>query len=350
METVIDLIFREVRELGIGIVFLDQHPSLISYPALGNTSTHIYMNLGLDTKYSSDILDASNMLGLKGDEGDYLRRLPTGHAFMLMRKLSFPNPFLVEFPLVEIQKGIVTDEIIKEVMQGKLIEQIKIAKGVKAVENAIMENKEVKAISIDELDDSHWKMIEILGNFRASATSGIYSLIAMSGSAFKKRADMLKEAGLIGCSIGNVYRQRAIYYFLTDEGEKQFNSKFQRKIDGLDFDVNRMKDFLKNYFTLKGFMVMEDKIEQINFSRGITKISVNLETEMNVEKLKEKLKHYAEEESYFACANEQIKNFVIQQAAKCCSIHSFNRLPVLVGSINELNEGKDFKKIEFQPT
>jgi len=350
METVIDLIFREVRELGIGIVYLDQHPSLISYPALGNTSTHIYMNLGLDTKYSSDILDASNMLGLKGDEGDYLRRLPTGHAFMLMRKLSFPNPFLVEFPLVEIQKGIVTDEIIKEVMQGKLIEQIKIAKEVKTTENAIVENKEVKAINIDELDDSHWKMIEILGNFRASATSGIYSLIAMSGSAFKKRADMLKDAGLIGCSIGNVYRQRAIYYFLTDEGEKQFNSKFQRKIDGLDFDVNRMKDFLKNYFTLKGFMVMEDKIEQINFSRGITKISVNLETEMNVEKLKERLKHCAEKEIYFACANEQIKNFVIQQAAKCCSVHSLNRLPVLVGSINELNEGKDFKKIEFQPT
>jgi hypothetical protein len=69
---------------------------------------------------------------------------------------------------------------------------------------------------------------------------------------------------------------------------------------------------------------------------------------MNVEKLKEKLKRCAEEESYFACANEQIKNFVIQQAAKCCSVHSLNRLPVLVGSINELNEGKDFKKIEFQ--
>jgi DNA-binding MarR family transcriptional regulator len=347
METVIDLIFREVRELGIGIVYLDQHPSLISYPALGNTSTHIYMNLGLDTKYSSDILDASNMLGLKGEEGDYLRRLPTGHAFMLMRKLSFPNPFLVEFPLVEIQKGVVTDDLVKEVMQGKLIEQIKIAKEVKIVENAIAD-KEVKTISMEELDDSHWKMIEILGNFRASATSGIYSLIAMSGSAFKKRADMLKDAGLIGSSIGNVYRQRAIYYFLTDEGEKQFNSKFQRKIDALEFDANKMKDFLMNYFTLKGFMVMENKPEQINFSRGIMKISVNLETEINEEKLKEKLKHCTEEESYFACANEQIKNFVIQQAAKCCSIHSLNRLPVLVGSINELNEGKDFKKIEFQ--
>ncbi|MCH7761355.1 hypothetical protein IIA15_08185, partial [candidate division TA06 bacterium] len=49
-ETVMELVFREVRELGLGIIYIDQHPSMVSYPALGNTSTHVYMNLGLDTR------------------------------------------------------------------------------------------------------------------------------------------------------------------------------------------------------------------------------------------------------------------------------------------------------------
>ena len=56
METVIDLIFREIRELGIGMIYVDQHPSLISYPALGNTSTHAWFEVrgrrGLSEKTS----------------------------------------------------------------------------------------------------------------------------------------------------------------------------------------------------------------------------------------------------------------------------------------------------------
>src|SRR4030042_5738380 len=44
-EAITDIILREVRELGEAIVLLDQHPSLISKPALGNTYTTISMNL-----------------------------------------------------------------------------------------------------------------------------------------------------------------------------------------------------------------------------------------------------------------------------------------------------------------
>ena len=120
-ETVVDLIFREVRELGIGMIYIDQHPSLVSYPALGNTSTHIYMNLGLDTRQSSDVRDASNMLGLNYDEeGYYLRRLPIGSGFMLLRGSDFPEPFLVSFPKFDLEKGIVSDRDIAEHMRGSI--------------------------------------------------------------------------------------------------------------------------------------------------------------------------------------------------------------------------------------
>ena len=50
-ETVTDVLLREIRELGESIIVLDQHPSLISKPALGNTYATIAMNL----KHRGDI-------------------------------------------------------------------------------------------------------------------------------------------------------------------------------------------------------------------------------------------------------------------------------------------------------
>ena len=296
METVMDLIFREIRELGLGVVYVDQHPSMISYPALGNTSTHIYMNLGLDTKYSSDILDASNMLGLKyEEEGDYLRRLPVGHSFILMRRLAFPNPFLVSFPLVDIKKGSVTDDIIKKFMEGKILETIKKQRelGLEEVDEKI----EIDLTqSVEDLDDKSLKIIETLGNAGGSSTSEIYSKIGMSGNAFKKRAEKLMRMGLIGFSVGKVFRQKANYYFLTDKGQEVFNSKF-------------------------GVVSKFNKEE----------VEARIETSIKTGNLN------------FDCDTEEIKNFVVQRIAK----HSFdNKLNLAISVKTQTDEG--FKKIEFK--
>jgi hypothetical protein len=349
METVIDLIFREVRELGIGMIYVDQHPSLISYPALGNTSTHIYMNLGLDTKHSSDILDASNMLGLKyEEEGDYLRRLPIGHAFILMRMLAFANPFLVGFPLIEIKKGFVTDEIVKKFMEDKLLEDIKKVRTLETKEK-IEERKEELKKSVEELDDSSWKIIEILGKAKASSTSGIYNIMGMSGSSFKKRAKKLLELGLIGFSVGKVYRQKANYYFLTDKGERMFETKFEKELLKEEMDIAKIKNFITSYFSLKGWRFVEEKPDQIIFECNGKKMFVNLETELNEKQLNGDIERYDKEGSlYFVCSSEKVKSFIIQKTAKYCSDRRLSNLTIFIESHIELNNGKDFKSIEFQ--
>jgi len=101
-ETVMDRLFREIRGLGMGIIFTDQHPSLISYPALGNSATQIYMRLKLDSKHSSDIEDAARMLGLDKEERNYLSKLPIGYG--IIRTEQFSKPFLLKFPLVSEKK------------------------------------------------------------------------------------------------------------------------------------------------------------------------------------------------------------------------------------------------------
>ena len=44
-QSVMDIIFREIREFGESLILLDQHPSKISLSALGNTNCTIAMNL-----------------------------------------------------------------------------------------------------------------------------------------------------------------------------------------------------------------------------------------------------------------------------------------------------------------
>jgi len=350
METVMDLIFREIRELGLGVVYVDQHPSLISYPALGNTSTHIYMNLGLDTKYSSDIQDASNMLGLKyEEEGDYLRRLPVGHAFILMRRTAFPNPFLVSFPLVEIKKGAVTDEIIKKFMEDNLLEYIKKQREMK-LEETVDEKPEIDITQgIEELDDKSLKIIEIIGNAQGSSTSDIYNLIGISGNSFKKRAEILSDMRLIASVIGKVYRQRAIYYFLTAEGEKLFESKFQRQIEEFGINVEDVINFLISHFGLKGWRTVDKKINQIILEKEGSKICVNVENEFNKEKVDDDINRLVREGNlHFVTFSERIKNFIIQRAAKYCFDHKLGNVTVFVASLDELKEGNEFKRIEFQ--
>jgi DNA helicase HerA-like ATPase/DNA-binding MarR family transcriptional regulator len=348
-ETVIDLIFREVRELGIGMVYIDQHPSLISYPALGNTSTHIYMNLGLDTKYSSDILDASNMLGLKyEEEGDYLRRLPVGHAFILMRRLAFPRPFLVGFPLVKIEKGSVTDELVKEFMQGKLAEEIRKVRELKVKQEMIQKPIEEVEEKIQRIDNTSWRIIEVLGNGAGSSTSEIYNSLRISGSSFKKRAEKLIKLGLIGFCVGKVYKQKANYYFLTEKGERTFESKFERRFEEMEIDVEEAKNFLMDRFILEGWKLTEDRPHQLVFEKKGKKIFINLAFRTSIEEIERTIEKSEKNESYFVCTSERIKNLITQRVARHSQDHKIGII-LFITTIRELKEGNDFRRIEFIP-
>jgi DNA-binding MarR family transcriptional regulator len=347
METVIDLIFREVRELGLGMVYVDQHPSLISYPALGNTSTHIYMNLGLDTKYCSDILDASNMLGLDYDEeGDYLRRLPVGHAFILMRRLDFPHPFLVQFPLVELEKGSIKDEIVKEFMQDKLLDDIKKIRGMTPVEPTEQTKKTIE-VRPEDIDEKCWKIIEIIGKAEGSSTSDIYGLMGISGNSFKKHADELIELGLIDYNIGKVYRQKAIFYFLMDEGKRLFESKFEKTLEKVDLDVFQITNFLINHFSLKGWKFLEEVSNQVVFENQRNRLLTNVMFDIDDERIKKEFENLPEKTNlYFVCGSERIKNYIVQFTAKYSLVNRVN-VTIFVASVSDLKENKDFKRIEF---
>ena len=82
-ETVMDIILREIRELGEAIILIDQHPSLISIPSLGNTYCTIAMNL----KHGRDINTIGEAMLLNDEQKEYLGKLPIGYGIVKLQKI-----------------------------------------------------------------------------------------------------------------------------------------------------------------------------------------------------------------------------------------------------------------------
>jgi len=323
-ETVIDLVFREVRELGLGIVYLDQHPSLVSYPALGNTSTHIYLNLGLDTHYASDIKDASRMLGLDEDDEKYIRQLPVGQGFMLMRRSEHPRPFIVGFNKFDMIKGSVTDEHIRQHMSSRIQ----------------YDEKEGTAEKIDmpieKIDDNCWRIIKAIGEGKGLSTSQIYKSLKMSGTTFNDAVQKLKASGIIDCKEVKRKNSKAYYYFLTDMGEQVFDSKFKNEAKEIQIDKSGILNiFLMNKWTC-------NKLGENEFELTGNGSKINLIFAANPDR--KAIFKVLRNGYYYIAATEEIGNIITQQAAR----HAKNkRIAISLAIADEFRNNYGFQRLEL---
>jgi hypothetical protein len=101
-ETVLEMVLRQIREYGVGLFLLDQHPSLMSLPALGTFCTIAF---NLRTKQDIDVMASS--LGLY-DDSSCLGQLQTGQAIVKLQD-RFLKPFLVGFSLAQTPKKVNRD-------------------------------------------------------------------------------------------------------------------------------------------------------------------------------------------------------------------------------------------------
>ncbi|MFH1978530.1 MAG: DUF87 domain-containing protein [Candidatus Aenigmatarchaeota archaeon] len=332
-ETVVELIFREIRELGLGMIYIDQHPSLVSYPAIGNTSTHIYMNLGLDTKHTSDIQDASNMLGLDSrEEGKYLRRLPVGHGFMLLRhSMNFPEPFLVKFDKAKLVKNSIVDDDIREHMKDR------IAKEDSYSPPPVKEEEFINSLPIEDLGEQEWAMMKTIGNGSAAYTSQIYTNVKMSGATFKKKVENLTYNGLVDSADAKVKKNRLCYYFLTNIGEKVFTNKFGNSTQKKELNLTG----IMQTFNEVGWK-SEQEGNRIYLQNDGKELTIMVEDTDDRELIYQDLK----QSNHFICASDRIKNMVIQQAARICK-EDKKKVIIFVSTLDKFEENGSFEKVEF---
>jgi hypothetical protein len=111
-QSVMDIIFREIREFGESLILLDQHPSKISLYAIGNTFCTICMNL----KHKTDI-NAMAQCMLLDKEKDILGSLDVGQAVVKLQG-RIARPFQITIPEFKIEKGKITDNYIKQHMHN----------------------------------------------------------------------------------------------------------------------------------------------------------------------------------------------------------------------------------------
>jgi len=205
-ETITDIILREIRELGESIILIDQHPSLISMPALGNTYTTICFGL----KHRADMFTISESLLLDKEQVDFLGQLETGISIVKLQGRFF-KPFLVRFPLFPLKKGIVTDNEILEKMKGFSGER----EALRPVRG--YDKKEGEEIT---LTDTERRFLEDIARHPVSGVVARYERLGINRYQGNKTQNSLLEKGLISWRPVSTRKGRLKVLVLTDKGKK----------------------------------------------------------------------------------------------------------------------------------
>lgn len=201
-ETVLNMLFRQCREIGIGIIVIDQHPHLLSSAALGNSFTTLCLN----QRDPSDINKAAALSLVGSEEKKWFSMLPVGQAIVKLQD-RWRRPFLIQIPLVKVRKGLVTDELLARFLKGSLT-----ASGLRRVVNrgAARLSNPGSGLFHDGLMDEN--CFEFLEDVMAHEDDGVrtrYQRLGLSGDKGNRLKNQLVENGVLDeqeVKTGRTYR------------------------------------------------------------------------------------------------------------------------------------------------
>jgi len=252
-EAITDIILREIRELGESIILIDQHPSLISLPALGNTYTTICFGL----KHRADMFTISESLLLDKEQVNFLGQLEIGLAIVKLQGRYF-KPLLVKFPLFPLKKGIVSDEDIKKRIGGYSEESEVVRAGkelnrlIRTVESLV--NKEGAEVVLAE-DERRF-----LADIARNPISGVvarYTRIGINRYKGNQIQQRLLDKKLISWKPISTRTGRLKVLVLTDKGKNAIPDvrveKVFHKAGGFEHESAKLK--VGEHYKKKGYTV-----------------------------------------------------------------------------------------------
>jgi hypothetical protein len=252
-EAITDIILREIRELGEAIILIDQHPSLISLPALGNTYTTLCFGL----KHRADMFTISESLLLEKEQVDFLGQLETGLAITKLQGRYF-KPFLVRFPLFPIQKGVVSDSALlrRNGSNSEESEVVRLERGIKNLVRSIegLVNKEEKEVVL-EADER--RFLEDIARFPISGVVARYARLGLNRYQGNNLQRQLLDKGLICWRPVSTRTGRLKVLVLSDAGKKAIPDvrveKVFHKAGGFEHESAKLK--VGEHFKQKGYTV-----------------------------------------------------------------------------------------------
>jgi hypothetical protein len=212
-ETVLEMLFRQCRELGIGIIVIDQHPHLLSSAALGNTYATIFLN----QKDPSDINKAAAVCLIDSDEKKYFSMLPVGQGIVKLQD-KWTNPVLVQFPLVQVNKGSVTDAILARYSAVKQSESTGSVRKT-SVETYFGQVPRIPQLDIAINDDAIRLFMDIL-TFPADGVKERYKRLKFSIGSGNRLKKFLLRQGWLESQIVNIGQTRKTCLRLTKQARE----------------------------------------------------------------------------------------------------------------------------------
>lgn len=222
-ESTTGITFREIREFGEGLIILDQHPSQISLPALGNTYCTICLNL----KHQKDISAMSQCMLFGGKESDLLGELEVGQAIVKLQG-RIPRAFMIELPEFEIRKGAIADEEVREKMWPVLQARMKSAEmpsewAELAGEEELEDGGELQAPGGESEPDLEQLFLQDVREYPESGIGERYHRLGISVRQGQRLKAELVGKGLIEEAEKKTKTGRLRVVRLTGEGERRLS-------------------------------------------------------------------------------------------------------------------------------
>ena len=220
-ETLMEMLLRQFREIGIAAVIVDQHPSLISSAVLGNTYTSVVLNL----KDPSDINKAAGISSVDTSEKHYFSRLPVGQGIVKLQD-RWTRPFLVRFPLVPVEKGRVSDKLLMEYLKDPKVLRKRGAdsRGKTSDRGEIGEFGQVQ-LSDGLLDERSLAFIRDVLKHADDGVKVRYVRLGLSVGTGTKIKEGLVQSGIIEQEVVSLGTTRKNLLRLTGEGREVFGVK-----------------------------------------------------------------------------------------------------------------------------
>jgi len=209
-ESILDVLFRQIRELGEGIIFISQNPSLINIQSFGNSFTSICFNL----KAFADIETVGSSMGLKETEKKWLSKLDIGEAIVKLQG-RYPHPFLLKVPLSK-EKGTFDDVELKRIISSYYSEYRDIS-GCSANPEVISVISKPDIYS--PLSDNELIMLMDVYEHQISKITERYDRLGLNYRAGNESKDFLLKKGMISFEDVSIKNGRIKILKITDNGK-----------------------------------------------------------------------------------------------------------------------------------
>lgn len=146
-ESVTDMIYREMREYGTGLICLDQHVSKLSDTVTGNSACHI----AFQQQLPADIEAISGLMQMR-DKRENFSELSVGTAVVKLSE-RYTQPFLVKVPFTDLRQHVVSDDDIRTRVKA-LVEGFDVVKKDKEFVEAIQKSPLEKPVKLVDTDQS----------------------------------------------------------------------------------------------------------------------------------------------------------------------------------------------------